>query len=60
MRTDDRTDFDDPEGGTRALGLALLWILVLVVVAVCALSLNLLTTIERAYRMGVLRRRTAC
>jgi hypothetical protein len=55
MRTDDRTDFDDPEGGTRALGLALLWILVLVVVAVCALSLNLLTTIERAYRMGVLR-----
>jgi hypothetical protein len=31
MRTDDRTDFDDPEGGTRALGLALLWILVLVV-----------------------------
>jgi hypothetical protein len=55
MSVDPRTDFDDPEGGTRALGLALLWILVLVVVTVCALSLNLLTTIERAYRMGVLR-----
>jgi hypothetical protein len=55
MAVDPRTDADDPEGGTRALGLALLWILVLVVVAVCALTLNLLTTIERAYRMGVLR-----
>jgi hypothetical protein len=55
MSVDPRADFDDPEGGTRALGLALLWILVLIVVAVCALSLNLLTTIERAYRMGVLR-----
>jgi hypothetical protein len=56
MRTDDRTDADDPEGGTRALGLALLWILALiVVVAMFYLFLNLMGTIERAYRMGVLR-----